>query len=85
MAAEILALVAEELHGELSAKPVRVTFTDLPLPSSPGLTKLFYTRTIHLMNAVYGLLDLPEKTEAEVGLTKDVPFDIPDKSFAGPF
>jgi len=83
--AEILALVAEELHGELSSKPVRITFPDVPLPSSPGLSKLFYPRTIHLMNAIYGLLGLPEKTEVELGLATDVPFDIPDKSFTGPF
>lgn len=85
VAAEVVALVAEELHGQLKCKPVRITFPDLPLPSSAGLTKLFYPRSIDLINVVYGLLDLPEKTEAEMGLLTDIPFDIPDKSFTGPF
>ena len=44
VAAEILALVAEELHGELRCKPVRVTFPDVPLPSSAGLSKLSFNR-----------------------------------------
>jgi pyruvate dehydrogenase E1 component beta subunit len=85
VASEVLALVAEELHGELRSKPVRVTFPDVPLPSSAGLTKYFYPRTVHLVNSIYNILDFPEKSENELGLATDIPFDIPDKSFTGSF
>lgn len=83
--AEVLARVAEELHGTLKAAPRRVTFPDVPSPSTPGLAKYFYPRTIHIINAVRGTLGMPEQTEEQLGIQHETPLDVPDKSFTGPF
>ena len=39
----------------------------------------------NIVNAVTGLLGMPDVREAELGLSQDVLKDIPDKSFTGPF
>jgi pyruvate dehydrogenase E1 component beta subunit len=85
VSAEILARVAEELHGTLKAAPRRVTFPDVPSPSTPGLAKYFYPRTIHIVNAVRETLGMSAQTEAQLGIQHETPLDVPDKAFTGPF
>lgn len=85
VAAEVLARVAEELHGTLKGSPRRVTFPDVPSPSTPGLAKHFYPRTIHIVNAVRETIGKPAQTEEQLGIQHETPLDIPDKSFTGPF
>ena len=83
--AEIIAMVTEKVFDHLKAPPCRVAFPDIPTPSSWVLSNKFYPGVINIVNAVIGLLGLPDVNEAELGLGQDIPKDIPDKSFTGPF
>lgn len=84
-AAEIIALTAEEVYDHLKSAPIRITLPDLPSPSSPGLTKYYYPRAIHIINATLKILGKSEKTEEEIGIVQKYPLDIPNKEFTGPF
>lgn len=84
-AAEILALVAERAYGTLKAAPQRVTFPDLPSPSTPALAQHFYPRAVHVVNAARNMLGLKEVTEEQLGIRHETPLDVPDKAFTGPF
>jgi pyruvate dehydrogenase E1 component beta subunit len=84
-AAEVLALVAEEAYGTLKASPKRVTFPDLPSPSTPALAQHFYPRAVHVVNGVRTMMGLQEVTEEQLGIQHETPLDVPDKAFTGPF
>jgi pyruvate dehydrogenase E1 component beta subunit len=84
-AAEIIASVTEKTFGYLKSSPQRITFPDLPTPTSPALANIYYPRTINIINAARLMFDLQEKTEEELGIQHDQPLDVPDKSFTGPF
>lgn len=84
-AAEITAIAAEEAYDHLKSAPIRITLPDLPSPSSPGLTKYYYPRAIHIINASLAVLGKAEKTEEELGIVQKYPLDIPNKEFKGPF
>ena len=83
--AEIITMVIEKAFDHLKAPPCRVAFPDIPTPTSRVLSSEFYPGVINIVNAVNGLLGMPDVGEAELGLSQDVPKDIPDKSFVGPF
>ena len=83
--AEIITMVIEKAFDHLKAPPCRVAFPDIPTPTSRVLSSQFYPGVINIVNAVNGILGMPDVCEAELGLSRDVPKDIPDKSFTGPF
>lgn len=85
IAAEVIALAAEKGCGIFKSTPRRITFPDVPTPTSPALAKYYYPRAIDIVNNVRSMFDLPEKTEEETGMVCDIPLDIPDKTFTGPF
>lgn len=85
VAAEVMALATENCYGSLKAAPVRVTFPDTPTPTSWALANHYYPKAIDIINSVRTMFNLPVKTEAEIGISYDVPLDVPDKSFTGPF
>ena len=83
--AEIITMVIEKAFDHLKAPPCRVAFPDIPTPTSRVLSSEFYPGVINIVNAVNGLLGMPNVGEDELGLSQGVPKDIPDKSFTGPF
>lgn len=85
LAGEILALVAEEAHGDLKVAPRRVTFPDIPTPTSWALANEFYPRAHQIFNAARALMGLPEEQPPNVDSGADCPRDVPDKAFTGPF
>ncbi len=82
---EIIALAAEEAYASLKCPPRRVTFPDVPTPTTPALAIEFYPRAVHIINAARATLGLPEQTEAQLGIVHDKPLDVPDSAFMGPF
>lgn len=84
-AAEIIATVTERSFSSLKSAPQRLTFPDLPVPTTRALANLYYPRAIDIINAVRLMFKLPDKTEEELGIKHDQPLDVPDKSFTGPF
>jgi acetoin:2,6-dichlorophenolindophenol oxidoreductase subunit beta len=85
ISAEIISIVVENAFKHLKKPPCRVTFPDVPTPTSWAIANNFYPRAINLLSKVEELLDLPKKNEEEWGLSPTGPLDVPDKSFTGPF
>jgi pyruvate dehydrogenase E1 component beta subunit len=83
--AEIITLIAENLWHEVKYPPRRVTLPDIPTPCSPGLAKYYYPRAIHIVNNIREIFGLSTQTEKEAGLYQEMPLDIPNKGFTGPF
>lgn len=84
-AAKVISLVTEKAFSYLKTSPKRLTFPDLPTPTSPALANLYYPRTIDIINTARSMFNLPAKSEEELGIRHDQPLDVPDKSFTGPF
>jgi len=84
VAAEILALTAEHLHGELKAAPKRVTFPDVPTPTSWALAQHFYPRSIDIANAVRAVIGGRERRQEAAASARST-HDVPDTTFTGPF
>jgi pyruvate/2-oxoglutarate/acetoin dehydrogenase E1 component len=85
VAAEILALVAEKAYGSLKCAPQRVTFPDAPTPTSWAMANHYYPKAVNIINTVRKIFGLPEQTEEQLGIFQDIPLDVPDKTFTGPF
>lgn len=85
VAGEVMATVMESAWSSMKCAPMRVTLPDAPVPSSPALAAYYYPQTADLVNGVRALLDLPARSEAEMGIADSVPRDVPDSSFTGPF
>ena len=88
--AEVVASVVGECFDSLEAAPLRLGLPDHPTPSSRGLIAGYYPDANRIVAAVSEILGLdPERLEA-AQLTlraqrKDVPVDVPDPFFKGPF
>jgi acetoin:2,6-dichlorophenolindophenol oxidoreductase subunit beta len=85
LASEIISLITENAYSALKSPPVRIAYPDAPIPTSWSLARHYYPRPIDTVNAARKLLKLKEVTESEMGIDQDIPLDIPDKSFTGPF
>ena len=85
VSAEILALIVSNLFDSLKCAPVRIAFPDFPTPTSPALAKYYYPRAIDIVNGVRSVFKLPKITEEKAGIVTNIPLDVPDKTFTGPF
>ncbi len=85
IAAEVIALVVEQGYSILKSNPQRITFPDIPTPTSHALAKYYYPRAIDIVNCVRSMLNLPIKSVKEAGMISRIPLDVPDKTFTGPF
>lgn len=85
VSAEIIALVSERAHDSLKTAPVRIAYPDVPTPTSWALANHYYPKSVDIVNAARQILGLEKKTEEELGIHSDVPLDVPDKAFTGPF
>ena len=85
VSAEILALVSSNLFDLLKCAPIRIAFPDFPTPTSPALAKHYYPRAIDIINRVRSVFKLPKITEEKAGIVTNIPLDVPDKTFTGPF
>ncbi len=83
-AGEIVARVAETVHGALRSPPRRISLPDYPTPTSPALTKGFYPDVGRIVTEVADTLALPV-TRFNLPAGDAVPHDVPDNNFAGPF
>lgn len=82
-AAEIIASVMEEL-GTLAAPPRRITFPDLPTPSTPALANRYYPRAADIVQTASDLMGV-DAGHAAAELDSATPLDVPDAAFTGPF
>lgn len=86
IAGEVIAGVAETAFDALRAAPLRVALPDIPVPTSPHLTRDYYPDALHLARAVCAHLgsDIPD-AELVRRLTRSTPHDVPQSDFRGPF
>lgn len=87
LAAEIIASVAENAGLKLKRPPARITFPDIPTPTSSALSKFYYPGTKEILTKAAELLGLSGERKRKL-LSHIVPnllHDVPDKSFTGPF
>lgn len=82
---EVLAVVTEKAFSSLKAAPQRVTLPDVPTPTSWILSNHYYPRVIDIVNTARRMLGWPVQTEEEAGICNNIPLDVPDKTFTGPF
>lgn len=83
--AEILAVASEKAFKFLRNAPVRITFPDVPTPTSWALANHYYPRAVHIVNSVREMLRKKAVSEEHLEMKCDIPLDVPDKAFTGPF
>ena len=87
---EIIAAVVGESFSALKAAPVRLGLPEHPTPSSRGMVVGYYPDSQRIVREVGKLLGLrDEKLEGALrsleAQRKDLPIDVPDPFFKGPF
>lgn len=87
---EIIATVAAEDHSALKAAPVRLGLPDHPTPSSRGLVAGYYPDSQRVVREVGKLLGIAgDKVKSALKTLdeqrKNLPIDVPDPFFKGPF
>lgn len=90
MGAEIVSRTCESCFDILSAPPVRIGLPDHPIPSSRGMVAGLYPDSLRITRAACTLLGVSDEIAA--GCVKrlekargDLPIDVPDQYFRGPF
>ena len=84
VAGEILAAVAEECFSSLNAPPQRVAQPDSPSPSTPALANVFYPRAMEIARTALETLGRSADS-AKLVDDLDIPLDVPNPGFTGPF
>jgi pyruvate dehydrogenase E1 component beta subunit len=84
IAGEIISRICMERYDSLKQPPKRLALPDFPAPTSLTLTREFYKRAEDIIDAVSKMMtrNLCGKKLIDRG---DIPHDVPDKSFKGPF
>lgn len=86
LSAEILATVAEKGFSSLKSAPVRMTWPDHPLPTSPALSENFYTSAMEIALRVWNILrPNTEPNWQHISQKSKTPHDVPNLTFTGPF
>ncbi|MDD5687476.1 MAG: alpha-ketoacid dehydrogenase subunit beta [Elusimicrobia bacterium] len=85
VASEIIARVSMECFSSLKQAPVRIALPDCPTPTSPALAKNYYKRAEDIVNTTRKMLGFSVLPHEESDINRNVPMDIPDKTFTGPF
>jgi len=87
--AEVLAIAAEEAYSFLKAPPVRIAYPDRLTPTSWSLSNHFYPTAKHIAFEVLKIMQKPTRAQAlleeMLKTSLQVPLDVPDKEFTGPF
>lgn len=88
-ASEILALVAEEVHFDLKAPPIRITHPDGLTPTSWALANHYYPTSQAIAAAILKMMGHPSEAKnllkSMLENHEKTPLDQPDQSFVGPF
>lgn len=84
LGAEIVALVTEKAFADLISPPRRIGLPDCPTPTTPALAAHYYPRALHIAAAARGVLGLKSNDLGDAA-ADNLPLDVPDPSFTGPF
>ena len=83
VASQVAALVAEKGYDGLKGAIRRMGLPDIPSPSTPALSKEYYTRTKDVCQMVEIMCGM--KIDMSVFDEEKLPHDVPDPFFKGPF
>lgn len=88
--AEVIAQAFEECFASFKIPPVRIGMPDHPTPSSRGMLPGLYPDAVRIVHEVGAALSLPpdrikRAEERLIAARGDVPIDVPDPQFFGPF
>jgi pyruvate dehydrogenase E1 component beta subunit len=83
-AGEVIATAVESAFNSLKAPPRRLSLPDCPAPTSPVLSKAYYPRAIHIIETACKMVGWPPGA-CGYREPENVPLDVPDLSFSGPF
>ena len=83
VASQVSALVAEKGYNNLKSPIRRIGLPDIPSPSTPALSKEFYPRAKDICKVIGNMLEM----EIDMGVFEEeqLPHDVPDPFFKGPF
>jgi len=81
---EIVARVAQECWGSLSAPPKRLAMPDYPEGTSPALTERYHIRAEHIAKTVCSMIK-HDIDVAPLVQRRTYPHDVPGDWFSGPF
>ncbi|MCG2717542.1 MAG: alpha-ketoacid dehydrogenase subunit beta [Nanoarchaeota archaeon] len=89
IAAEVISRVVEKAFDYLEYPPQRICLPDIPTPTSNALTKHFYPGHVDIIKKVLKMLNKKGKYVDNIlrleQKPRQVPLDVPDLSFTGPF
>lgn len=85
VAAELVATITEGAFESLRCPPRRLTLPDTYTPTTAALAKHYYPTPTQIANAAREMLGLEPLSETRYGLQTDLPCDVPDPTFRGPF
>ena len=88
--AEVASRITETCFDALKAPPQRIGLPDHPTPSSRSLAATFYPRSAHIASAIGKVAGIDPSSVAHVyealeERRSDIPLDVPNPSFRGPF
>tara|TARA_B110000027_G_scaffold97461_1_gene102973 strand:- start:447 stop:1502 length:1056 start_codon:yes stop_codon:yes gene_type:complete len=84
VSAEIIAVVTESIFEKLLSPPERLGMNNSPSPSTRALANNFYPRSMNIARIVCKMLKKPVDLE-DLFPKSDLPEDVPDPAFNGPF
>ncbi len=84
VSSEIISIVTENIFDMLICAPVRIGLNDSPSPSTRALANHYYPRAKNIAKVICEMLD--KTVELNILFPQgDIPLDVPDPSFRGPF
>lgn len=89
-ASEVITKVVENTFTNLKTSPQRICLPDIPTPTTRGLTRYYYPNTKDIVQTVLKMLewksnDIKSVISKSMKREKNIPWDIPDLTFTGPF
>lgn len=90
LGAEVVSEVVANCYSELKCAPVRMGLPDHPTPSSRGFVPGYYPDSMSMLRNLGKMLGIADaKIQGAIGeliaQRKDLPIDVPDPFFKGPF
>jgi pyruvate/2-oxoglutarate/acetoin dehydrogenase E1 component len=84
VSAEVISLVVENIFELLLCAPLRIGMNDSPSPSTRSLANNYYPRSLNIAKIVCKMFKKSLDIDSLFS-NKNIPLDIPDPSFNGPF
>ena len=78
--------ISESCMEKLKSKPLRIGLPFIPTPSSRFLAKSYYLNKKRILNSILQVLNKKKiKNNLSKKIKSNIPIDVPDLSFKGPF